>query len=79
MSTGLMESHLKIPWPNSYLGRLQAVTVELRNIGVPVAAEIIHGRFSGVTIEQVEATLAELVLFGQVEKKGYHFSIAGQN
>ena len=65
-----MESHPKVSWPTTYLGRLQAVTDELRNIGVRATAEIILGRFSGVTADQVEATLAALVLFGRVEKMG---------
>ncbi|MEP6671664.1 MAG: hypothetical protein ABJF10_21050 [Chthoniobacter sp.] len=71
-----MDAHAKTPWPGTYLGRLQAVTVELRHIGAPASVEILLSRFSGVTAEQIEATLAALVLFGRVDKKGELFSAA---
>ena len=70
-----MEAHTKIPWPATYLGRLQAVTVELRNIGTSASVDLLVSRFSGVTEEQVEATLAALVLFGRVDKKGDLFTV----
>ncbi|MDR3404312.1 MAG: hypothetical protein P4L99_17570 [Chthoniobacter sp.] len=70
-----MDAHTKIPWPATYLGRLQAVTVELRTMGAPASVEILLSRFSGVTADQVEATLAALVLFGRVDKKGEFFSV----
>jgi len=77
MSTLLsMETDSKIPWPATYLGRLQAVTEELRNIAAPVPVDILSQRFSGVTVEQIEAILAALVLFGRVDKKGDLFSIS---
>jgi hypothetical protein len=71
-----MEADSKIPWPATYLGRLQAVTAELRNIGTPASVEVLLQRFSGVTADQIEATLAALVLFGRVDKKGDLFSVA---
>ncbi|HSI15510.1 MAG TPA: hypothetical protein VK961_25925 [Chthoniobacter sp.] len=66
----------KIPWPETYLGRLQAVMEELQSIGQPASVEMLVERFNGVTLEQVEGTLAALVLFGRIDKKGDHFSIA---
>ena len=66
----------KTPWPETYLGRLQAVMEELQNIGEPAVVETLLARFSGVTQEQVEGTLAALVLFGRVEKIGDLFSVA---
>lgn len=65
-----MDAHPKIPWPGTYLGRLQAVALELRNFGAPASVDMLVERFSGVTPEQVEATLGALVLFGRVDKKG---------
>jgi len=70
-----MDEHSKIPWPATYLGRLQAVTAELRQMGASASVEILQDRFSGVTAEQIEATLAALVLFGRVDKKGEFFSV----
>ncbi len=70
-----MDVPSKIPWPATYLGRLQAVTAELRNIATPATVDILSERFSGVTADQVEATLAALVLFGRVDKKGEFFSV----
>ncbi len=61
-------------WPSTYLGRLQAVTAELRNLGTPVSVEIVTQRFSGATTVEVEATLAALVLFGRVKKSGESYS-----
>lgn len=65
----------KLPWPSTYLGRLQIVTSELRVIGVPTSAEVIQNRFVGVTDEQVEAILAALVLFGRIQKTGNLYSV----
>ncbi|WP_131989429.1 hypothetical protein [Chthoniobacter flavus] len=73
-----MDAHPKIPWPGTYLGRLQAVTLELRNCGAQASVEMLMERFSGVTPEQVEATLAALVLFGRVDKKGDLFVVTGK-
>ena len=70
-----MAENQKTPWPATYLGRLQTVTNELAQIGQPASVEMILERFSGVTAEQVEATLAALVLFGRVDKKGDLFAI----
>jgi hypothetical protein len=70
-----MDAHSKTPWPATYLGRLQAVTAELNNIGAPASANILLDRFSGVTVDQIEAILAALVLFGRVEKNGDLFSV----
>lgn len=64
-----MDAHPKFPWPATYLGRLQAVVDELRDIGEPTSLDVLVERFSGVTSDQVEATLAALVLFGRVDKK----------
>jgi len=74
-----MDARPKIPWPGTYLGRLQAVTLELRNFGAPVSVEMLVERFSGVTPEQVEATLNALVLFGRVDKKDDLFVVTGEN
>ena len=65
----------KTQWPATYLGRLQTVTSELRVIGAPVSVEVLTQRFTGATTVEVEATMAALVLFGQVQKKGELFSI----
>jgi hypothetical protein len=65
-----MDGDTKIPWPGTYLGRLQAVVLELRNFGTPTSVDKLVERFSGVTLEQMESTLAALVLFGRVDKKG---------
>jgi hypothetical protein len=70
-----MNAHVKTPWPATYLGRLQAVTAELRVIEAPVPVEILLERFRGVTADQVEATLAALVLFGRIDKKGDLYSM----
>jgi hypothetical protein len=70
-----MGANNKIPWPATYLGRLQAITTELQGIGRPASVELLLERFSGVTAEQVEATLGALVLFGRVDKKGDLFSV----
>ncbi len=70
-----MDAHPKLPWPGTYLGRLQAVVDELRAIGEPASIAVLVERFSGVTPEQVEATLAALVLFGRVDKKGDLFLV----
>lgn len=66
----------KIPWPATYLERLQAVMTELQDLKQPASVEMILERFSGVTLEQVEGTLAALVLFGRVDKKVDGFSVA---
>lgn len=71
-----MAANPKIPWPATYLERLQAVITELQDIGKPASVEMILERFSGVTQEQVEGTLAALVLFGRIDKKADGFSIA---
>ena len=60
----------KTPWPETYLGRLQAVTAELQAVATPVTLEVLALRFSGSTTVEVEATLAALVLFGRAQKKG---------
>jgi hypothetical protein len=65
-----MPEQPKIPWPSTYLGRLHAVTAELRNAGAPTSVETLVQCFEGVIAEQVETILAALVLFGRVEKKG---------
>jgi hypothetical protein len=65
----------KIPWPTTYLGRLHSVTSEMRNLGDSASAESIAGRFDDTTVEQVEAILAALILFGRVEKKGEFFMV----
>ena len=70
-----MAANSKIPWPATYLGRLQAFTEELGQIGQPACAATLTERFKGVTQEQVEATLSALVLFGRVEQKGQLFSL----
>lgn len=72
-----MDANSKTPWPATYLGRLQAVTAELQDFGQPASVEMLVERFSGVTPEQVEATLAALVLFGRVDKKGDLFVVPG--
>ena len=64
-----MDAHSKLPWPATYLGRLQAVTAELRRIGQPASVEDLTQKFTGVTADQIEATLAALVLFGRIDKK----------
>ncbi len=64
----------KIQWPATYLGRLQAVTAELRAIGTPASVPTLTQRFSGATTVEVEATLAALVLFGRVQKSADLFS-----
>ena len=74
-----MDGPPKIPWPGTYLGRLQAVALELRNLGSPASVEMLANRFSGVTTEQVESTLAALVLFGRVDKKGDLFEATGES
>lgn len=71
-----MAVNSKIPWPATYLGRLQAVTSELEAIGQPASVEMLLERFSGVTADQVEATLTALVLFGRVDKKNELFSVS---
>ena len=73
-----MTNYPKIPWPNTYLGRLHTVTMELRSAGGPTSVEILAQRFEGVVAEQVEAILAALVLFGRVEKKGEHYFVPEQ-
>jgi hypothetical protein len=73
-----MDAPSKTFWPGTYLGRLQAVTAELRKIGVPTSADSLMERFSGVTDEQIEATLEALVLFGKIDKKGHLFSVIGE-
>ncbi len=71
-----MAENPKIPWPATYLGRLQSVLTELEDLGQPASVEMILERFSGVTLEQVQETLAALVLFGRIDKKGDRFSAA---
>jgi hypothetical protein len=68
-----MPNPSKSPWPTTYLGRLQAVTEELRKIGAPSSATALAERFAGVTSEEVESMLAALILFGRVEKVGEDF------
>lgn len=74
-----MTANFKTPWPATYLGRLQAVTAELHDLGQPASVDTLVERFSGVTAEQVEATLAALVLFGRVDKKGDLFAVPQNN
>lgn len=74
-----MDAQPKISWPGTYLGRLQAVAVELRKIGEPASVDMLAERFSGVTPEQIESTLAALVLFGRVDKKGDLFLATGED
>ena len=69
----------KTPWPPTYLGRLEAVIAQLRKMRGPARVEAVLEYFSGVTAEQVEATLGALVLFGRVEKKGKLFAIPNQS
>jgi hypothetical protein len=69
----------KVPWPSTYLGRLQAVAAELGKMRAPKTVDKVLERFSGVTADQVEATLAALVLFGRVEKKGSDYSLVDQS
>jgi hypothetical protein len=64
----------KIPWPGTYLGRLHAITSELRNIGAPTPVDALLHRFEGATAAEVESVLAALVLFGRLEKKGELYS-----
>lgn len=64
-----MTANPKIPWPTTYLGRLEAVMSGLESVGQPASVEMVLERFSGVTLEQVEGTLAALVLFGRIDKK----------
>ncbi|HEY3897540.1 MAG TPA: hypothetical protein VGM54_02950 [Chthoniobacter sp.] len=68
-----MPDQPKSPWPTTYLGRLHAVTEELREIGAPTSVTTLAQRFAGVTTEEVESILAALVLFGRVEKVGENF------
>ncbi len=65
-----MSDQPQIPWPETYLDRLYAVTAELREFGGPMTPASVTERFTGVSTEQVEAILAALVLFGRAEKKG---------
>ena len=65
-----MTANSKIPWPPTYLGRLQAVIGELKRLDQPASVEMVAEQFSGVTNDQIEATLAALVLFGRAERKG---------
>lgn len=65
-----MTANSKTPWPTTYLGRLQAVTGELQRFDQPVSVEMVAEQFTGVTNDQIEATLAALVLFGRAERKG---------
>ena len=69
-----MSDFSKTPWPETYLGRLQAVTAELRVVASPSSVDVIALRFSGATTVEVEATLAALVLFGRVRKSGEYYS-----
>ena len=69
----------KIQWPATYLGRLQAVTSELRAIGAPVSVDALTHRFTGATTVEVEATLAALVLFGRVRKSGACYSATDES
>jgi len=73
-----MPDHPRIEWPGTYLGRLQAVTNELRNIGAPASADTLVQRFQGVTTDEVEAILAALILFGRAEKKCGLFQVLGE-
>ena len=68
-----MPEQPKSPWPTTYLGRLHAVTEELRAIGTPTSATALAQRFVGVKTEEVESILAALILFGRVEKEGENF------
>lgn len=68
----------KIPWPPTYLERLESVTAQLRRASGPATLEALVEQFSGVTPEQIEAVLTALMLFGRIEKKGRFFSIPGQ-
>jgi hypothetical protein len=70
----MMVTPSKIPWPGTYLDRLQAVMAELRKIGGPASLDFLVERFSGVTAEQIEATLTALILFGRVHKEAEGFS-----
>jgi hypothetical protein len=70
-----MVANSKIPWPQTYLGRLQAVTDELKRFDEPVEVEKVLERFSGVTGEQIVATLAALILFGRVDRNGDLYSV----
>jgi len=70
-----MTANSKIPWPTTYLGRLQAVTGELNSFGRPVSVEMVVEQFSGATADQIEATLSALVLFGRAERKGDLYSV----
>jgi hypothetical protein len=63
-----MAAPSQVPWPETYFGRLEAVTAELREIRAPASIEAVAQRFSGVTAEQVEAILTALVLFGRIDK-----------
>jgi len=74
-----MSANPKTPWPATYLGRLEAVINELQSLGQPASVEMVLERFSGVTLEQVEGTLAALVLFGRIDKKDDLFSVAKDN
>jgi hypothetical protein len=74
-----MAAHSRIPWPATYLERLEAVTKELRDIGAPTPVDILAQRFSGVTAEQVQTILAALVLFGRVDKKGDLFFVVQEH
>ncbi len=74
-----MASNSKTPWPTTYLGRLQAVTEELKRCGEPASIEMVQEQFSGVTNEQIEATLAALVLFGRVDRKGDRYFVSNDS
>jgi hypothetical protein len=68
-----MPDQSRNPWPTTYLGRLHAVTEELRKIGTPTSAAVLAQCFARVTTEEVDSILAALVLFGRVEKVGDQF------
>lgn len=70
-----MAENSKIPWPATYLGRLQTVAAELGRMEGPASVAMVEARFSGVTTEQIEAILAALVLFGRIDKKGELFTV----
>jgi len=73
-----MTDPFKIPWPSTYLGRLQTVTMLLRNTGVPTSVESLVERFDGVIPEQIEAILTALVLYGRVEKQASLYFVPEQ-
>lgn len=70
-----MDAHARTPWPTTYLGRLQAVATEVNIIGAPASAGVVADRFTGVTVQQVEAILAALVLFGRLDKNDDLYSV----